>query len=742
MNLHALWYATSTIVAGIFVFAIAVFIQLRGRKDKSSQLFCLFSLSVAVWCFSDFGVNISGNPLAALWMTRILHVGAVFAPTLFLHFILSVTRSSTRWPALKFAYVLSFLCLFLNMTPLFIKDVTPDPVRGFSSITGPAYNLFLILFAFGASYGIYKLIVARRVATGLKKIQLTYVLISFYFVVAGGVFYFLLSIGIKTNLPPIDNVLVIIFTSILAYAVVRYRLMDINLAITRTAVFMAVYALVLGLPLLAALEWQEQLGYLLGARWWILLWILCSALATAAHYTNIYFQRKAEERLLGEQRRYQTVLRRASQGMIRIKELNRLMDLIVHLCTKEVRIRHAVIYLWDERAKAFLLEVARQWQVKEVPSFTLEDPLLRYVLRHKTPLVTEELLLEAAGGEEGLQPVVDTLRNLDATVLVPSFVEDNCLGFLILGDKVSGALYSSDDLSVFQVLANQSALAIENAQFYDELRQTQADLIQTAKMASLGHMAGGMSHQVNNRFHVLTILAGTLKSTLKGLDPASLEAEKLKTLWEKTVDVLTRIEDNALRGGDIVKTLLKFSRPSGEYQPLGVSKILSTALEVVQFRVNLNVMDIVPEIPENLPEVKGDLNQLADTCFNLISNGFDAIQKKSELIQAKQMSPSPQDPEPFRGRIVIRGRLRQEGEKTWVILEFRDNGCGMSSQDLESLFIPFFTTKATVQKGTGLGLYVIQRIVEQHGGKITVASEYGIGTTFTVQLPALPGKGA
>ena len=155
-------------------------------------------------------------------------------------------------------------------------------------------------------------------------------------------------VAYRWDLPPIHYLIEIGVVLTLSISIIRHRLMDINLAITRTAVFMAVYTSVLGLPLLAALAWQEQLGYFLGTRWWVFLWIVCSGLTTTAHYTNLYFQKKAEERLLGEQRRYQAILRRASQGMTLIKELDRLMDLIVHLCTKEVRIRHAVIYLWDE----------------------------------------------------------------------------------------------------------------------------------------------------------------------------------------------------------------------------------------------------------------------------------------------------------------------------------------------------------------------------------------------------------
>ena len=571
----------------------------------------------------------------------------------------------------------------------------------------------------------------------MAKTQLKYLLIGSVVGYMGGINNFLIVLDLRLPiLSPYGTYAIPLYVLVATYAIIQYRLMDINLAITRTAVFMVVYAAVLGLPLLGALTWQEQLQQILGHRWWVWVLLVYAALATAAHYANLYFQRRAENRLLAEQRRYQSVLRQAAQGMTMIKDLGKLLNLIAHLLTQKVRIRHATIYLWDPQVKKFVPSVSRQWPVKNPGSFPLDHPMIEYLHWHRVAVVTEELGLQARGGAKELQPVANTLKGLEAAVVVPSFTEKKCEGFLLLGDKVSGSLFSQDDLQVFQVLASQAALAIENAQFYEELKRTQTDLFQTAKMASLGHMAGGMSHQINNRFHVLTILAGTLKSVMKDMDPAAMDKEQLKQLWDKTVETLTKLENNALQGGDIVKTLLRFSRPAGEYKEVTVSQILSTAKEVSQFRVNIGVIDYVEEVPAGIPEVKGDLNQLADCCFNLLTNAYDAVQRKATQIQEKQISPSPNDPVPFKGKIWIRARTEVKDERSWVVIELQDNGTGMAPHELENLFVPFFTTKATAQKGTGLGLYVIQRIMERHGGTIQAASRQGAGTTFTLRIPA------
>ena len=731
----ALYCTATAIINAVTSFSLGLYVITKNTRSLAHRTFFGFAMSVALWSFCYVLWQLSTDALQALIWLRSLMAIAIFIPTLFTHFVLTLFGMNTeKRPLLRLSYALNIAFLFSDLTDLFIAGVSEKSGFRFWPIPGPLFHFFLIQFGASVVYAHTILYGKLRTSSGNSRNQIRYLFLGTLLGFSGGATNFPLWYNIP--IPPIGNAFVALYVAMVAYAIIRYRLMAINLAITRTTVFMLVYTAVLGIPLLAALSWQIRLEQLLGNRWWVWVLLVYAALATAAHYANLYFQQRAENRLLAEQRRYQSVLRQAAQGMTMIKDLGKLLNLIVHLLTQKVRIRHAGIYLWDPQVKKFVPSVSRQWPVKDLDSFPSDHPLIEFLHWHRVPIVTEELGLQARGGEKELQPVVNALKGLQAAVVVPSFTEKKCEGFLLLGDKVSGGLFSTDDLQVFQVLASQAALAIENAQFYEELKRTQTDLFQTAKMASLGHMAGGMSHQINNRFHVLTILAGTLKSVMKDMDPATIDKEQLKQLWDKTVETLSKLEDNALRGGDIVKTLLRFSRPAGEYKVVTVPQILSTAKEVSQFRVNMSAIDYVEEVAEGVPEVKGDLNQLADCCFNLLTNAFDAVQRKATMNQEKQISPGPDDPAPFKGKLWIRARTEKKDERAWVVLELQDNGTGMASHELENLFVPFFTTKATAQKGTGLGLYVIQRIMERHGGTISAVSKQGVGTTFTLRLPA------
>ncbi len=733
MHLQTFLAATG-LLNGVTSFGLGLFVLCKNPAKSVNRTYFLFNLSITLWSAAYIFWPLSHTKEAALFWFQLLHYGAAFIPATYYHFVLALTNKAAEGRrSLRLGYLLAVFFALLIPSKFFIRDMVPKFALEFWAVPGVFYHPFLVYFFSFVIMTLRLLWKEMAVSSGAEGSRYRHVLIATLMGYAGGSTNFPLWYDVPIY--PVGNILVTLYVAIIAYAIVRYRLLDINLAITRTAVFVVVYTAVLGLPLWAALTWQPQLEAGLGHRWWVWVLLVYAALATAAHYVNLYFQGRAEERLLAEQRRYQGILRQAAQGMTRIKQLDRLLRLIVHLLTGKVRTRHSAVYLWDEQARRFMAKASRQWAVKDPPAFVRDDPFIEYLHWNRSPVVTEELQLKLRGGERNLQPVVAAMRGLDAAVIIPSFVDEHCEGFLLLGEKTSAGLYTNDDLQVFHVLANQAALAIENAQFYEELKRTQADLYQTAKMASLGHMAGGMSHQVNNRFHVLTILAGTIKSVMKDLDPTQVPADRLKELWAKTLETFGKIEENALRGGDIVKTLLRFSRPSGEYKAVTLPQVLATARDVVQFRVNLGLMDVIQEIPEDLPAVRGDLNQLADCCFNLITNAFDAAQKKAEMIKTKQMSPAPSDPDPFRARLWIRAYGERKNGQPQVVLEMQDNGVGMTTGEIENLFIPFFTTKATTQKGTGLGLYVIHRIIEQHGGTITATSRYGVGATFALRLP-------
>jgi len=314
------------------------------------------------------------------------------------------------------------------------------------------------------------------------------------------------------------------------------------------------------------------------------------------------------------------------------------------------------------------------------------------------------------------------LRALKAAVVVPSFIDEHLIAFIVLGNKTSGKPFADDDLAVFTILANQAALAIENAQFYDDVKKTHAQLVRAEKMATIGTMADGLSHQINNRLHALGFIAGDALDTLKIREKEPIP-EDLKETFVDLKYALTRIQENVAQGGDIVQGLLRYTRKGEEgFAPVDLDKLIDAAVEMTQFKIKQGEMAVIREYNGHLPRIKGNFTQLQEVFFNMIDNAYDAMmQRKAEMKE-----------EGYRPTL----RIAAAGAGNRINITIKDNGVGVRDEDKEKLFTPFFTTKLSSKKGTGLGLYVIQKIIEEnHGGKVNYTSTYMDGTQANIFLP-------
>ena len=174
----------------------------------------------------------------------------------------------------------------------------------------------------------------------------------------------------------------------------------------------------------------------------------------------------------------------------------------------------------------------------------------------------------------------------------------------------------------------------------------------------------------------------------------------------------------------MVKGILKYTRKGDEgFEPLTLDQIIDGTLSMVQYKVKLNEIDLVRAYAPDLPKIKGNLVQLQEVFFNFIDNAYDAIVERRTTLKE----------EGYRGKIIFNARQIDE-----AIMEItvEDNGMGIKDRNNTKVFTPFFTTKISSRKGTGLGLYVINKIItESHSGKISFESVFQSGTKFIVALP-------
>ncbi len=264
--------------------------------------------------------------------------------------------------------------------------------------------------------------------------------------------------------------------------------------------------------------------------------------------------------------------------------------------------------------------------------------------------------------------------------------------------------------------------AVEYARDVTETKRLQAQLIQSEKLSTLGEMAAGIAHEVNNPIAVVSMFAELLQEDLReALGPEAPALEKLQT-----------IAAQAATAGEIVKTMLRFSRKSeGARRRLDVRAAIERALALAQHRKDLQDVRIERAIDvDPPPEVEGDEGQLAQVVLNLVGNAAHAMKGRGGAVRVVVARAGEEDPYPP-------GRPFGEvtGNPARVRVAVTDAGCGIPPEVLERIFEPFYTTKS-VGEGTGLGLSVSFAIIREHGGCMWVESRPGEGTTFTIDLPA------
>lgn len=262
---------------------------------------------------------------------------------------------------------------------------------------------------------------------------------------------------------------------------------------------------------------------------------------------------------------------------------------------------------------------------------------------------------------------------------------------------------ASGDLSTRIEVRRQDELGMLQRSFNEmtaRLAETQTQLYQSNKLASVGRLAAGIAHEINNP------LTGVLTFS-------SLLLRRAQDDPETRADLETIVNETK-RCREIVKGLLDFSRqvPPRKTE-VDINDVVNRAIDIVDHQFSVSNIKITRVLSDSLPRVRVDPNQIEQVLLNLLVNAADAVPRG-------------------KGEIFIGTDLKRNDDGQRLQIKVADNGAGIAPADREKLFDPFFSTK---EGGTGLGLAIAWGIVNEHGGEIAVSSQPGKGATFTVEIP-------
>lgn len=701
MNLNI--YAWGGVITAVTNLAISSFIYFKNRRGLVNKIFPLYSLSIGLWSFCWSRMITSSNPEAALLWAKALSIGSIFIPTLFLHFIfviLNITKN--RKNILIGSYILAFIFLFFcYFTNLFIKGVAPIFLFNYHIRPGPVYIFHFSSFIVMTIYGAFELFKASRIYVGIKRNQIKYLFWALTIGYVGGITgYFPIY---KIPMPSLAVYTIPICIIVITYSIIKYRLMDIDIAIGKIATYSFLLAIISGVCL--GLMWgvDRIFSTLLPAYSPFVPHFLIFLLLSIA---LIYFiprlkgetGKGIEEVFFKNKFKYREALKEFSKRLVLIPSEEQLLSEAVHNIATAMEVPKVAIMLLDDLSGNYILQASSGLSEKaEKLVFTPQDGIIQWLRENKKVFFIEEM--DKILSLEEAEKIKIELKDIEAMICFPLIIHNRLGGVLALGEKRSREMYSHIDIELLEGLTNQLALSIS-------YKRLESQIVRADRLVSLGTLAAGMAHEIRNPLSSIQTFAQLLPEKYNDKE----FREEFSKIVASDTQRITRIIDSVMA--------LAKSKPS-ILEACNINKLLDETLFLIASELKKDVVKVTRNYAEQLPQIKVDKEELQQTFLNIFLNALAALSKndgKLTISTRQKLIPS-----------VLSGR-----EEKYVQIEIKDNGIGIEKKLLDRIFEPFFTTRP---EGTGLGLSIVHRIIEQHKGFIKVDSDIGKGTTFLINLP-------
>jgi len=385
--------------------------------------------------------------------------------------------------------------------------------------------------------------------------------------------------------------------------------------------------------------------------------------------------------------------------MVSILDLRSLSKRIVETITQTMRVEKASLFLVSEEKGGYDLCESKNVKITTSTQYLSRDDPLPYYLQKVGEIIIREELAKRVNIPV-INQVVNKMSLLEAEVSIPLIWKEQLIGMINLSHKFNKDIYSQEDIELLGTLANQTAIALENARLYEDLKRSKSYIRRADRLASLGTLTAGLAHEIRNPLVAI--------KTLTHLLPERLDDEEFRN---KFLQIASGEVD---RISSLVTELLDFARPSDpKLEQENINTILDGMILLVSTEANKKQINMIKNYSSDLPFVQIDREQIKQVFLNILINAIEATSE--------------------RGKITVKTRsfIRPGGEP-YVQVEFTDTGCGIPPDELEEIFNPFFTTKTT---GSGLGLSISNQIVRDHKGYIDVESQLGNGSSFFINLP-------
>lgn len=691
-------YGLIPAIAAAASLLLAVIVYAAAPDRRLGRVFGFLAITLVFWNLIFFALYAFDDYERAFQYSRIFRTGGVFLLPAILHLTLVLPGRPipAAWKLiLAVDYAVSALMAALSVAGLLVTQLATF-YWGYYSVGGAGYVIFTasLIFNFLAAIGL----LVREYYTTLEprmRLQLKFWLFGMGTALPLGLTNLLPAYGIRFY--PLGNIASVLWAGIVGYAIVRHRLMDIDVVVAKGLAYVGVSVIVVG-PIacifLVLQDWAfGEIHYDFSAAMVVLFLVV-----------GLLFPRlqAATERRVGRSLFRSKVAARAAldalaSEVVRILDRERLLGVLCAGIGDAFSIDRVAIYL-SEGAGSFALKhvVGLEPSTSQIER---DNRLIRLLSQVNDGVLREEV----EGGDPGLSQGGGMMTANGWDVAVPFRSGREIIGLLCLGPKRALQAFTAGDLTMLGKVAAEAAIALHNARLFEELRQSRAIISRAGRLSAIGTLAAGIAHEIRNPLVSI--------QTFFQLAPQRLNDEEFMTSFLKLA------EAEVQRIGSLISELLMFAKsPVPTLRPINVAEIAERAAILLEPQARSQGVTLLHQVEGEPPLVLADADQIMQVVLNIGLNGIQATQRGGEVA------------------LVCR-EIYADGIR-YCQLEIRDTGSGIPDSVRDAIFDPFFTTR---DKGTGLGLAIAHQIVAESGGSIGVTSVEGEGSRFKVNLPAEEG---
>src|SRR3990170_6376722 len=684
------------ILAALVSSGVGIFVFLRNPRHPANIGFGLGMLSLVLIETGGAIFLLSDSEPWVLFGRRVSLIGEAILPSAWLLFSITFARVNykeiiSRWRPILIGFYSGsiFFIAWIKSHSFFFLPSNSDNYEIF--MLGPIGRYFYIFLIVGMIINLIHLENTLRFSGGIKRQQIKNVIIgvgallSFHIYLASKALLFSI---IDVKYLPVASVIVLISCSIVFSTVVRNRLLDIDIFISRYVVYNSMTVLLVGAYLLIVGLIAQGIKLAGGSfdTFWSTLFTFIAIVGIVASFLSTRLRRKIQ--LFINRHFYRHKYEFRDKWMETTEKIGAKSDIlqiqksVVEMISETMGAQEVYLWLYEPAYRRYYLAsstvpVFGQLQIKE------DHLLISYIKKDPSTFFIKDMLEDEKGFAQDIAPIITATKSVLCTPLIVEGEEP--VGFILQGEDVSGEPYRKDDLDLLKAIASHAATRIRNIYLVKEL-------IAIKETETFQQVSSFFIHDLKNLVSTLSLLVHNAEEHMSN---PLFQQDAARTL-RSTVSKMNAMISN-------LAILYKGLRISPS--PMNLNALLEETLSALNGQVSSRIVRHM----EDLPAIPLDGEQLRKVCLNLLLNAIEAS------------SPA--------GKIEVR-TFAEDGD---VVLTIADHGCGMSREFIQSsLFRPFQTTKP---HGLGIGLFQCKKIIEAHKGRIEVESEEGNGSTFRVVLP-------